>query len=303
MRPVWKGAISFGLVNIPINLMSAEDPSELKFHMMDAKDHAKIKYQRVNADTGKEVAWDDIVKAYEFPDGSYVVVTDEDFEKADLKASKTFEIEQFVTTKELNPMYLEKPYYVAPIKGGEKPYLLLHDAMKESGKVAIGRVTIRTKQSLGALLPVEDALVLILLRYAEEVRSAEGLKIPEDAKISDKEMELALTLIDGLTKPWNPEEFKDEYSGALMARIEAKAKLEGKELPEDSEEEEEVTPSNVVDIMDLLKKSVEAKGKQARKTRSKAADKPDKAEEEEETGTESKTTSKKPAKKPKKSTA
>lgn len=296
MRPVWKGAISFGLVNIPINLMSAEDPSELKFHMMDVKDHAKIKYQRVNADTGKEVEWDDIVKAYEFPDGSYVIVTDEDFEKADLKASKTFEIEQFITTKELNPMYLEKPYYVAPLKGGEKPYILLHDAMKESGKVAIGRVTIRTKQSLGALLPVEDALVLILLRYAEEVRSAEGIKVPEDAKISDKEMELALTLIDGLTKPWNPEEFKDEYSGALMARIEAKAKLKGKELPEDSEEEEEVTPSNVVDIMDLLKKSVEAKGKQASKIRSKAEE--EEAEEVEATGTESKTSGKKPAKKP-----
>lgn len=299
MRPVWKGAISFGLVNIPINLISAEDPSELKFHMMDAKDHAKIKYQRVNADTGKEVAWDDIVKAYEFPDGSYVIVTDEDFEKADLKASKTFEIEQFVTTEELNPMYLEKPYYVAPVKGGEKPYILLRDAMKESSKVAIGRLTIRTKQSIGALIPVEDALVLILLRYAEEVRKADGLNIPVDTKIADKEMVLALTLIDALTKPWSPEEFKDEYTSALMARIEAKAKLKGKELPEDSEVE--VTPSNVVDIMDLLKKSVESKGKQANKTRSKASAEPDK--EVELTDTEAKTSGKKSAKKPAKSTA
>lgn len=306
MRPVWKGAISFGLVNIPINLMSAEDPSELKFHMMDAKDHAKIKYQRVNADTGKEVAWDDIVKAYEFPDGSFVIVTDEDFEKADLKASKTFEIEQFVTTSELNPMFLEKPYYAAPVKGGEKPYILLRDAMKESGKVAIGRVTIRTKQSLGALVPVEDALVLILLRYAEEVRSAEGLNIPEDTKVSAKEMELALTLIDGLTKPWDPEEFKDEYSGALMARIEAKAKLQGKELPQDSEGEEDITPSNVVDIMDLLKKSVEAKGRQTGKARSNKVEEPaavEEAESAQATGTETETAVKKPAKKSAKSPA
>ena len=306
MRPIWKGAISFGLVNIPINLMSAEEPSDLKFSMMDSKDHAKIKYQRVNADTGKEVAWEDIVKAYEFPDGSFVVVTDEDFQKADPKASKTFEIEQFIASEELNPMFLEKPYYVAPVKGGEKPYILLRNAMNESGKIAIGRVTIRTKQSIGALLPVDDALVLILLRYAEEVRSEAGLIVPEDVKISSKEMELALTLIDGLTKEWDPTEFKNEYSGALMARIEAKAKLNGKELPDDTESEDEDTPSNVVDIMDLLRKSVEAKGNKKTKASPKAAAKPETEEEEDEaqaTGTDSATSSKKPAKKPAKSSA
>lgn len=311
MRPIWKGAISFGLVNIPINLMSAEEPSELKFSMMDSKDHAKIKYLRVNADTGKEVDWDDIVKAYEFPDGSFVIVTDEDFQKADLKASKTFEIEQFITAEELNPMFLEKPYYAAPVKGGEKPYLLLRDAMKESGKIGIGRVTIRTKQSMGALIPVDEALVLILLRYAEEVRSEDGLNVPADVKISPKEMELALTLIDGLTKAWDPAEFKDEYSGALLARIEAKAKLKGKELPDDKETEEAVTPSNVVDIMELLKRSVEAKGKKSSKAGPKttaveattATEIPE-ADEVEATGTESAIASKKVGKKSeKKSTA
>lgn len=297
MRPVWTRAISFGLVNIPINLMSAEDPSELKFNLMDAKDHARIKYQRVNADTGKEVAWEDIVKAYEFPDGSYVIVTDEDFAKADLKASKTFEIEQFVGTKELNPMYLEKPYYVTPVKGGEKPYILLRDAMKLSGKAAIGRVTLRTKQSMGVLLPVKDALVLILLRYAEEVRNPEGLKFPADAKISAKEMELAMTLIDGLTKPWDPEEFKDEYSGALLSRIEAKAKLKGAELPDDGEAEAAENPSNVVDILELLKKSVETKGRQGSNPRSKGSLEPDKGEDE------AASAEKLPGKSPAKSTA
>lgn len=261
MKAIWKGAISFGLVNIPIQLMSAEERPALKFSMIDSRDHSKIKYQRVNAETGKEVVWDDIVKAYEFDDGSYVVVTDEDFEKADPKASKTIDIEQFVEAEELNPMYLEKPYYVSPVKGGEKPYILLRDAMKESGKVAIGRVTIRTRQSMGAILPVGDALVLNLLRYADEIRGTEALNLPEEAKISDKEMDLAISLIEGLTQKWDPEEFRDEYTEALLARIEAKAKLKGKDLPDEEDSEEEPAPGNVVDIMDLLKQSIETKGK------------------------------------------
>lgn len=270
MKPIWKGAISFGLVNIPVQLLSAEERTELNFNMIDQRDHARIKYQRINAETGKEVPWENIVKMYEFEDGSYVVVTDEDFEKADPKASKTIEIEQFIEAKELNPMYLEKPYYVAPVKGGEKPYSLLRDAMKESGKVAIGRVTIRTKQSMGAILPVGDALVLNLLRYSDEIRTTETLNLPESEKITDKEMDLAISLIDGLTASWNPEEFQDEYTSALMKRIEAKAKLKGKDLPEEPEEEE-VTPSKVVDIMDLLKKSIETKSRKRSDPADKAA--------------------------------
>ena len=263
MRPIWKGAISFGLVNIPVQLMSAEESPALKFNMIDERDHASIKYQRVNAETGKEVPWENIVKAYEFTDGSYVVVTDEDFEKADPKASKTIEIEQFIEAAELNPMYLEKPYYVTPVKGGEKPYILLRDAMKESGRVAIGRVTIRTKQSMAAILPVGEALVLNLLRYADELRGTGELALPESAKISDKEMDLALSLIDGLTAKWDPEQFTDTYTDALLARIEAKAKLKGKELPDEEPEVTTASPAKVVDIMDLLKQSIEAKGKKA----------------------------------------
>lgn len=297
MRPIWKGAISFGLVNIPVQLMSAEESATLKFSMMDVNDHSKIKYQRVNAETGKEVAWEDIVKAYEFEDGSYVVVTDEDFEKADPKTSKAIDIEQFIEASELSPMFLDKPYYVTPIKGGEKPYILLRDAMKESGRIAIGRVTIRTKQSMAAILPVGDALVLNLLRYAEELRGTENLNLPEEAKISDKEMDLALSLIDGLTAEWKPEEFKDEYTGALMARIEAKAKLKGKELPDEEESEEEVTPTNVVDIMDLLKQSIETKGKKTTAKKSaakKTADKDAAAKSNaEETDSEPKKTTRK----------
>lgn len=259
MRPVWKGAISFGLVNIPVNLYSAEDPSELKLKMLDSSDHAGIKYQRVNEDTGKEVAWEDIVKAYEFEDGSYVIVEEEDYEKADPKASKTLDIEQFVPLADVDPMYLEKPYYLAPTKGGEKPYALLKEAMERSGKAAIGRVTLRTKQSIAMIAPQGDALVMIRMRYFEEVRKADDLDLPTDTKVSEKEVKLALTLIDELSQQWDPEEFKDEYSSALLERLEAKARLKGDEELEE-EEEEEVEATNVVDIMELLKKSVETRG-------------------------------------------
>lgn len=261
MKAIWNGTISFGLVSIPIQLFSATKPSKLSFSMMDSNDHAKIEYKRVNADTGKEVAWDDIVKSYEFEDGSFVVVTDEDFEKADPKASKTMEIEQFIDADELNLMLLEKPYFLSPVKGGEKPYILLRDAMEKSNKVAIGRITIRTKQSLGVIFPMDDALVLNLLLYADEIRTTEDLDLPKDVKITKKEMDLAISLIDGLTAKWNHEDFEDEYSNALLERIQAKAKLKGKSLPDDEEPEVEEESSNVVDIMDLLKQSIAAKDK------------------------------------------
>lgn len=261
MKAIWNGTISFGLVSIPIQLFSASKPSKLSFSMMDSKDHAKIEYKRVNANTGKEVAWDDIVKSYEFDDGSFVVVTDEDFEKADPKASKTMEIEQFIDADELNLMLLEKPYFLSPVKGGEKPYILLRDAMKKSDKVAIGRITIRTKQSLGVIFPKDDALVLNLLLYADEIRSSEALDLPKEIKVTKKEMDLAISLIDGLTAKWKHEDFEDDYSNALLERIQAKAKLKGESLPDDEETEVEETSTNVVDIMDLLKQSIAAKDK------------------------------------------
>lgn len=259
MRPVWKGAISFGLVNIPVNLYSAEEPSELKLRMLDSRDHAGIKYQRINEGTGKEVAWEDIVKAYEFEDGSYVIVEEEDYEKADPKASRTLEIEQFVPLRDVDPVYLEKPYYIAPGKGHEKPFVLLRKALESSGKAAIGRITLRTRQSIGMIVPEGEALVMIRLRYFEEVRNSDLLELPEDIRISDKEMKLALTLIDELSEDWDPEGFEDEYSSALLKRLKAKSRLKsGEELEE--VEGDEVEATNVVDIMELLRKSVETRG-------------------------------------------
>lgn len=260
MKAIWKGSISFGLVNIPVSLMAAEEPNELSFSLMDANDHAKIKYQRINANTGEEVAWADIVKYYEFPDGSYVIVTDEDFEKADPKAAKAVEIEAFINADDLSPMFLEKPYYLVPNKGGEKAYVLLRDAMLKTGQIAIGRLSIRTKQSLCAIIPCDEGLALILLRFASELRGMEDLKLPKNVKTSEKELELAVELINQLAVAWEPGKYKDKYSEALMARLRAKKEAAGKALA-DEEAIEEPQPSKVIDLMALLQQSVESKQK------------------------------------------
>ncbi|NLC83683.1 MAG: Ku protein [Ruminococcaceae bacterium] len=257
MRAIWIGNISFGLVNIPVSLMGAEEPKELTFSLMDSRDHAKIKYQRINANTGKEVPWSDIVKYYEFPDGSYVTVTDEDFEKADPKAAKAADIEAFIEADELSPMQLEKPYYIVPTKGGEKAFVLLRDAMLKTGRIGIGKVTIRTRQSLCAIMPCDEGLVLILLRYDAALRGMEALNLPKNVKTTAKEMELAVSLINTLAVEWKPEDYKDEYADALMARIEAKAKAKGKELPD--EPSAELQPTKVIDLMALLRESVETR--------------------------------------------
>jgi len=259
MRSIWKGAISFGLVNIPVSLYSAEESNDLKFSLIDKRDESKIKYQRINETTGEEVSYDNIVKAYEFDDGDYVIMTDEDFQKADVEATKTVDIETFIMRDELDFMYLEKPYFIAPTKGGEKPYVLLREAMEKTGKIAIARVVIRTKAYLAAIYSSDNILVLNLIRFHDELRSAEELKIPESVKLSKKEMELAESLIDGMTATWKPEDYEDEYKDAVMKRIEAKSKKKGKEEASEEVEEKETGSGKVVDIMDLLKKSVEAK--------------------------------------------
>lgn len=260
MRPVWKGAISFGLVNIPVDLITAESRNDLKFNMIDSRDHNRIRYERVNEETGEEVPWDQIVKAYEFSDDNYVVVTDEDFNKADLKATKTIDIETFIKRDELELKYLEKPYYVQTKKGGEKAYALLRDSLEKTGKIAIARVVIRTKSYLGAIYPSEDLLILNLIRFHQELKSAEDVKVPVDVKVTKKEMDLAVKLIEDMSEDWNPENYKDEYRLALMERIKAKAK--GQDIKVEDEEEE---ASNVIDIMDLLKKSVESSSKKTSK--------------------------------------
>lgn len=264
MKAIWSGTISFGLVNIPVSLMGAEESDQLSFKLMDSRDHGKIKYQRINVETGEEVPWNEIVKYYEFEDGSYVTVTDEDFEKADPKAAKSVEMESFIDLEKLNPMFIEKPYFIVPKKGGEKAYILLRDAMNKTGHIGIGRVTIRTRQSLCAIMPHEEGLILIMLRFADELRDTGQLKLPEKMKTSQKELDLAVTLIESLKAEWDPDNYKDTYAEALMKRINAKAKSKDGHLAEDSPPQEE-SSSKVVDLMDLLKQSVESKAKKTGK--------------------------------------
>lgn len=275
MRSIWKGAISFGLVNIPVSLYSAEESNDLKFNLIDKRDESKIKYQRINEKTGEEVSYDNIVKAYEFDDGDYVIMTDEDFEKADVEATKTVDIETFIKRDELNFMYLEKPYFIAPTKGGEKPYVLLREAMEKTEKIGIARVVIRTKAYLAAIYSSDNILVLNLIRFHDELRSSEELKIPATVKLSKKEMDLAESLIDGMTATWKPEDYEDEYKDAVMKRIEAKSKKKGKIEEAEEVEEKEAGSGKVVDIMDLLKKSVEAKKSAGSQKTKKKADETD----------------------------
>jgi DNA end-binding protein Ku len=280
-RGLWKGAISFGLVNVPVELFSAEKrSSELDLTMLDKRDLAPVGYKRYNKSTGEDVPWAEIVKGYEYDDDKYVVLSDEDFRRANVEASKTVDIQAFVDLKDIPPLYFETPYYLAPGKRGEKAYALLRDAMKKAGKAGIATVVIRTRQYLAAVLPQDDVLLMDTLRYAGEIKAADELGVPSGAlhhKVSAKEIDMALRLIEDMSEKWQPEKFKDTYRDDLMARIKEKIK-EGQteEITSPQKGEKEPARADVIDLMALLKKSVEKKQdkprrKPARKAHRKAA--------------------------------
>lgn len=260
-RPIWKGQISFGLVNVPITLYSAEQRADLHFNLIDSRNSARIRYERVNEETGEEVPWDKIVKGYEYDGGSYVLFSEKELETASAELTKIIEIEQFVAREEIDPIYFDKPYYLVPGKGGEKGYVLLREAMAASGKVGIARVVIRTRQYIAALLAEGNALVLNLLRFHQEIRPVKDFDIPTGDpsrhKVRPKELELAEKLIEGMSGAWKPQEFDDEYRGALMKLIEKKIRSgQTKEIAEPEEEEEAAEP-RTINFMDVLVKSVE----------------------------------------------
>ena len=261
-RGLWKGAISFGLVNVPVELFSAQKRSaDLDLTMLDKRDMAPVGYQRVNKTTGKEVPWEDVVKGYEYQDDKYVVLSEEDFRRANPDASKTVDILAFVDLDDIAPIHFETPYYLGPGKRGEKPYALLRDAMAKAGKAGIASVVIRTKQYLAALIPQGEALVLNTLRYGKELKSAEDLDIPEKlkgAKVSSKEIDMALRLIEDMADDWQPQKYHDTYHEDLLKRIEAKIKAgETEEITKPEKEEKAPKGADVIDLMSLLKKSVE----------------------------------------------
>ena len=258
MRSIWSGAISFGLVNIPVKLGSAiEAGNELDFDMLSKKDLAPIRYARIDTKTEKEVAWKDIVKGFQYAKGKYVVVTDEDFAKASPEKSKTIDIVQFVKEEEIDPIYYEKPYYLTPDKGAGKSFQLLMKALEETKSVGLAEFMLRNRMHICALKVRDGALLLNQMRYHEEIREAPAVETKSE-KISPKELQLAVKLIEQLTEEFNPEAFKDTYVNELKKVI--KAKAAGKDI---HIAEPKKATATVKDLMEVLKQSLDTKKKRA----------------------------------------
>lgn len=259
-RGLWKGAISFGLVNVPVELHSAKRrTSELDMTMLDKRDLAPVGYKRVNKATGKEVPWAEVVKGYEYRNDKYVVLSDEDFRRANPEAAKTVDIQAFVELADIAPQYFETPYYLIPGKRGEKAYALLRDTLKKAGKAGIATVMIRTKQYLAALIAQDELLVLNTLRYHDELKKASEFEIA-DAKVSAKEMDMAMRLVDDMADKWQPARYKDKFKDDLLKRIEEKVEAgQTEEITEPEKGAREPKSADVVDLMSLLKKSIEKK--------------------------------------------
>jgi DNA end-binding protein Ku len=265
-RAIWKGAISFGLVNIPVELYPAEDKKSFKFSMLDKRDLSPVGYKRYSKKSKKEVEWANIVKGYEYEKDQYVVLSDEDFKRANVKATQTIDIQAFVSADEIPVEYFESPYYLAPGARGQKVYALLRETLRTSKRIAIAQVVIRTTQHLAAIVVNGRALMLNTLRYHDELVDAKGLELPAEglkaAGLSAKEVQLAKRLIDDMTEHWKPEAFKDTYHDDLMARIKEKIKQgETKEITE-PDGEKDATPrlAPVVDLAGLLRQSLAKKG-------------------------------------------
>lgn len=262
-RPIWNGHIAFGLVNIPVTLYSAEKRTDLNFNMLDRRDKARIRYQRVNDVTGEEVPWDQIVKGFEFDDGQYVVLEDEDFQEAKPEASETVEIESFVDRNAIDDILFDRPYFLVPRAKGEKSYVLLRDTLKEENLVGIARVVIRTREYLAALIPKEDALFLILMRYAQELRSPKEFDLPtkpaKSYNITEKEKKLALQLVRAMTEKWNPSAYHDEYRDALLKWIDKRVKAgELERSPSAGEPRGGVATPEPIEIGGLLERSLKS---------------------------------------------
>jgi DNA end-binding protein Ku len=263
-RAIWKGSISFGLVNIPIALYPATRRKELKFRLLRESDLSPVNYKRVAEKDGKEVPWDQIVKGYEYEKGKYVVLKEEDFERVDLEATQTVDIQDFVDQEEIDPMYFYKPYYLEPQKGGDKAYALLRDALKDSGKVGIAKVIIKTRQYLAGVKPEDGALVLELMHFADELADPAKLHLPKRTEVGKREMNMAKSLIGSMTSKWNPDKYKDDYREALMEVIEEKVEAGGKEIEEKPRKAPK--PTKVIDLVSVLQKSLEQTGAKKKAT-------------------------------------
>jgi DNA end-binding protein Ku len=261
-RSIWTGTIGFGLVQIPVSLYPAEERDELDLKLLDRRDFAPVGYQRINKKTGKEVPWEEIVKGYENDDGQYIVLTDNDFAEANVEATHRVDIIDFVDFSAIDPRYIDRPYYLAPQKAGKKAYALLRETLRRTGKAGIGKVVIRTRQHLAAAVAADNALLLILLRFSDELRNAADLDLPErnlgKLGITSKELGMAEKLVEGMVEDFKPQKYEDEYRRDLMKLIRKKAKAgEINRVPEGVEAKPHRTSgAKIIDLAELLASSL-----------------------------------------------
>jgi DNA end-binding protein Ku len=285
-RPIWSGTLSFGLLNVPVSLMTGERSVDLHFRMLDSRSNTPVRYERVNAETGEEVPWKEIVKAFEYAKGSYVVLEPEDIKSASSEGREVVDVKAFVDADSIGPEYFEKPYFLVPGKKAEKGYVLLRETLKRTGKIGVARVVIRTREYLSAVMPRDDALMLMLLRYPQELVDAGDYRIPEgkasEYRVSDKEIQMAEQLIESMSDEWKPNDYRDEFRDRLRKVIEKRMKSKGVVTTPSDEEAEppENATTNVVDFMSLLQQSLASNkrtpakktaAKTTRKTAGKAA--------------------------------
>ena len=274
-RPIWTGNLSFGLLNVPVALMSGTRSNDLSFRMLDSRDRKPVRFERVNADTGEEVPWKEIVKAFEYDKGSYVVIDKADIAAASPETHESVEIEAFVDADAIDIRYFEKPYVLVPGKKAEKGYVLLRETLRKAGKIGVARVVIRTREYLSAVMPLGDALVLMMMRYPQELVDPSEYKLPEgntgDYRISPKELEMATQLVDSMAAEWSPDDYHDEFRQRLAEIIRKRIKDKGAttQVLEEPETSEDAT-TNVVDFVALLQKSL---GEKTRTPAKKAAKK------------------------------
>jgi DNA end-binding protein Ku len=268
MRAIWKGAITFGLVNIPVSLYPATRREELKFRLLRGKDLSPVNYKRVAEVDGKEVAWTDIVKGYEYEKGKFVVLKDEDFARVDIEATQTVDILHFVAIDEVSPLLFHKPYYMEAAKGGDRAYVLLREALNDTGKIAIAKVVIKTRQHLAAVKPQEHGLMLELMHFPDEILDTDEFKTPREKAPAKAEMTMAKQLISSMSAKWRPEDYTDEYRDAVEKMIVEKIEHGGRSAPKATKS---AKPTNIIDLVSVLQQSIKetstkSKPKRARKS-------------------------------------
>ena len=273
---MWSGTINFGLVNIPVALYSGETADDLDFDMLDKRDFSPVKYRRVSAKSGREVPWSDIIKGYQYAKGEYVALSDEDFKNANVESTRAIDIMEFVDRAEISPIYYDKPYYLVPLKNGQRAYALLRDVMKKSEKVGVAKIVIRTRQHLGALLVEDDLLVLNLMRFPQELRDAAKFGTAKSTgkttSVPGRELKMAEQLVESMAGKWQPKKYRDEYRDDLLKLIERKIKSgKTKSVEPAAPAKRAASSGKVVDIMHLLRRSMSQVNKKSEAPRRRKA--------------------------------